>query len=140
MLAIFLLQMMLNEIFPTFFDAVAHGYVIRLIVGLMQNPQPMVDHVHGLYKKMLLIRMRSRMPEVERTNRLLVQGMNVHDSSLFVSLYAESKVQLPGTWNHNQNWNMYNHLMNDNAKVPRDKTPILTPSKLYLFCWYEGRG
>ena len=133
MLAIFLLQMILNELFPTIFDAVAHGYVIRLIVGLMQNPQPMVDHIHGLYKKMLLTRMRSGMPEVERTNRLQVQGMDVNNSSLFASLYAESRVQLPGTWTHNHNWNMYNHLMNDRTKTPRDKTPIFTPSKLYLF-------
>ena len=62
-----------------------------------------------------------------------MQGKTMYDTSFYMSLYAESSFPLPGSWNHNQHWNMYSHRMNDRAKTPRDKTPIFVPSKMYLF-------
>ena len=58
------------------------------------------------------------------------QGKDVYDLGVLHSLYAESKVPLPGHPLHNQHINWYKHMSGESLG---DITPIRTPSKLYEF-------
>ena len=72
---------------------------------MMCDPTPLVDHV---YQKWI--------------------DEHFDNTDLLKALYAESKVQLPGSVLHNNNINYYDHTENS-----LDTSPAYTPSKMYVF-------
>ena len=98
-----------------------HREVVKFTCGLMSDPRPLVDHVYTAFIEHVLEKMRSE------------SDKPYIDTSLLESLYRESTVPLPGSAQHNQYINFYCHAYNDHSKRHRDMTPVLTPSKLYVF-------
>ena len=90
--------------------------VIPFTVGFMEDPGPLVDHVYQIF-----------IAEMLKRDDIYV------DMDLFQAIYRESRVQLPGTPLHNNNFNYYNHYLEDRRQRPRDTTPIYIPSRYYFF-------
>ena len=89
-------QETLKELFPSWDAVMRYREVILFTVGLLPDPQPLVDHVYEMWIQKELERMKETAkyaPEV--------------DIDLFRSLYTESTVELRGVWNHNQHINHY---------------------------------
>ena len=102
--------------FPFWEVILHHREVVKFVCGLMADPRSLVDHVYTAL-----------------IEHVLEKGSYIPDRSLFVSLYQESAVILPGSPFHNQHINYYNHDYDDRQGYPRDATPVFTPCKLYVF-------
>ena len=77
----------------------------------MSDPTPLVDHVYQIWIGKYLEKIKE-------------EYKYDYNTTLLKTLYAESKVQLPGCPLHNNNINYYDY---------RDTTDVYTPSKMYLF-------
>ena len=115
----------LETYFPSWEAIRKHEEVVKFICGLMADPRLLVDHVHTAFNEDVLEEMRAsnEIPDI--------------DTSLLESLYQASAVPLPDSALHNQHVNYYDHYRDDLKKIPRDTTPVFTPSKLYVFDWME---
>ena len=121
-----LFQKTLKELFPTWEDVrKKYREVVIIMTGLLKDPRPLVDHTYMVYIKECRREMRTRdySPPI--------------DQQLFKSLYAESKVPLPGHPLHNQYINYYDHYDDSEKKRQLDTTAVYFPSKMYLF-WRVG--
>ena len=123
---------MLNEIFPSFYDAMAKQDVLALVVGLSKDPRPIVKHVHELYNEMYVGDLRFRNMDKELMKKLQDQGKKPDDPFLFISLYGESTLELAGSWNHNEHSNMFNHF-DQVYNTFKGRGPVFFPSKMYMF-------
>ena len=98
---------------------------LATLVGLSRNPRPIVKRVHELYKKMWIDGIKFGNTDSEWLEKLGNQGKTIKDPKLFISLYDESTIELPGSWDHNGHWNLYG-----GTDHP---SPVYFPSKLYIF-------
>ena len=112
----------MESFFSSWDDIREHREVVLFACGLMSDPTPLVDHVYQKWIDNYL--------EEIRCDEYNEQDVYKHDNDtdLLKALYAESKVQLPGSPLHNNNINYHDHTENR-----RDKTHVYTPSKLYVF-------
>ena len=93
--------------------------------GLMKDPTPLIDHVYEAYIENLyhyIIPDRFQR-DTKAKQMLLDQGKDINSTSLFNTLYTESRVPL--YWKPR-----YNQFVCLNASY---KVEIATPSKLYMF-------
>ena len=102
------------------------------MAGLSKDPRPIVGHVHELYKEMHVGDLRYGNMDRDRLKMLKDNGKDIYEPHLFVLLYAESKVPLPGSWNHNEHRNKYG-VTDDVYKMFKGRAPVYFPSRLYLF-------
>ena len=123
---------MLNEIFPSFYEAMAKQDVLALVVGLSKDPRPIVKCVHELYNEMYVGDLRFGNMDKELMKKLQDQGKKPDDPFLFISLYGESTLELPGSWNHNEHCNMFNHF-DQVYNAFKGRGPVFFPSKMYIF-------
>ena len=92
--------------------------------GLMKDPTPLVEHVYENYIELVCNAISPGFIETE--SRLLAQGKDMGDTSLFNLLYSESRVPLIGHALHNQ----FVYIIENNENCKRE---IVTPSQLYEF-------
>ena len=95
--------------------------------GLMEDPTPLVEHCYEMFIEIERNELGAGEIDIEGERQLEAQGKNPGDTSLFKSLYSESKVTLPGHPLHNKYINRYNQLYYDDA------APVYTPSQYYKF-------
>ena len=112
------LQESLELLLPSWNDIKDHREAVLFAVGLMSDPTPLVDHVYQM-------KIDEKLAEMRKENDFFTSE---YYDDLLKSLYAESKIQLPGHPLHNQHINYYDHLHDD-----IDNRPIYFPSKIYQF-------
>ena len=127
MTSYFIFQVTLKEMFPSWEDVKKHEEVVVFTCGLMESPEPLVDHVYELYKEREITWVRTNTWDKQKERHLASLGINVLDRRLYDSLYAESRVPLPGTPFHNHHVNHFNK--KGNNEDPR----ITVLSKVYWF-------
>ena len=109
------MQKILESFFPSW-DGIQyqHREVVLFACGMMSDPTPLLAHVYQKW--------------IDEHLDKIKNGKFYDNTDLLKALYAESKVQLPGSALHNNNINYYDHT-EDNL----DTTPVYTPSKMYMF-------
>ena len=125
-------QEVLSELFPSFYDVLEKEKVLTPVVGLSTDPRPIVRHVHEQYRKMTVDDFRFGNMNRERLEVLGNNGKNVYEPYLFMSLYGESTVPLPGSWNHNEHWNKLGET-DHMYQTFTGRAPVYFPSRLYVF-------
>ena len=98
--------------------------VVLFSVGLMSDPTPLVDHVYQVRRNRLLKLLRKGELDEDNEEMIIRMGKNIHDFSLFESIYKESVMRLPGSALHNQHVNIYHG---------DDATPLFLPSESFEF-------
>ena len=110
---------MLKELFP-FWEAVQrYKEVVVFVVGLMKDPEPLVQFVYEMQVEDYL-------------NNITTGNRPSIDADLLKSLDKESTVRLFDHPLHNKYINYYNHDEDDWEKRPRDRNSLY-PSRLYHF-------
>ena len=99
-------QEKLKELFPSWKTMKRHQEVLSFAVGLMKNPEPLVQYIYKMY-----------------LNEIRNGSVSIN-KSLFNSLYTESKVPIPDYPMHNKYLNYFTY---------DDTTPLKTPSEWYVF-------
>ena len=94
-------------------------------VGLMSDPNPLVDHVYQIF-------INDRLEEMKNEGHYF---RSYYDDDLLKSLYTESQVQLPGHPLHNKHINFYSHRDDHFYRRQIETTPIYFPSKVYVFSY-----
>ena len=123
----FVFQATLEQMFPFWEDVKKLEDVVIFTCGLMESPIPLVDHAYELYTLRELTWAQTNTWDKQREKDLRSQGEDVLDKRLYNSLYAESKVPLPGKPFHNHHINLFND------KEDNQNQAITILSKVYWF-------
>ena len=113
--------------FPVWEDVKIYEQVVIFTCGLMESPEPLVDHVYELNKEREKTWVRTNTWDTQRERLLASLGINVLDRHLHDTLYSESRVPLPGKPFHNRHVNYFSE------KDKNETQQITVLSKIYWF-------
>ena len=134
------MQDTLKQLFRSWLQVTKNEAVVLFMVGLMENPKPLVNHIYDIFVDTELARLRSSLwdEEAEKLEmELETLGKNPQDLTLFKSLFFESTVSMSMDVYHNQFVNIYQHMNDDENDRPRDIKDVQVPSRLYLFSFIQ---
>ena len=116
------LQKTLKGLFPSWEAVQRHREVVLFVVGLMNDPRPLVQHVYEMQVEDYLNQIKTDygpyLPPI--------------DDDLFKSFQTETSIPLPHPL-HNEYINYYDHWWDNKKGRQRDTAKVCIPSKLYVF-------